>query len=627
MKRYLFIFPFILIAPILYSQSISISDDFEGGNIDVISINNSDNTILVAPALRPGDTKASHFYFKVKGYSRSRPFYIRLYTSEAYYAPVLAGYSYDNTNWERVSAVNYPGYKVYTLSPGSDSLFFSIGYPYTWTDMISHINSHSGNPCLDIQDLCLSEQGRTVKLLKVTDPSFADSVKSLIWIIARQHAFESHSNYVIEGLIDEILSENETAARLRAQSITYIIPVMDVDNIYNGGTGKDQNPVDFNRDWDSPSYWNAVNAAKNKIAETVQQNKLEVFIDSHDPFPGDDNVASRLFLYALHDTGTASCNVNYFRDLFEDEGGYPLDRQELYPTIGQTANRYADSLYYPGLCFSIETGWVYRTDDVLWDIAKYKNNGRVLLQSISNYINNIPSPGDIIIDNRDSSSVSYAGDWISSSYVAGYYGEDYVHDNNEGKGLKSVEFNPGSINGVYEVFLRWTSAAGRAVNVPIKIYHSDGITECTVNQEKRGAGWNSLGIYNFSEGSLSNIKIETTGTGGYVIADAVRLSSRPGLLDISDSITDVKELILFQNYPNPFNPATTISYIIPEEGNKTTLKLFDILGSEAAILINKEQSAGMYEFNFDLSYLPGGVYFYRLNSGKYSVVKKMLLLK
>jgi hypothetical protein len=342
---------------------------------------------------------------------------------------------------------------------------------------------------------------------------------------------------------------------------------------------------------------------------------------------GDDPGISELFAYALHDTGVQSNNLNFFRDVFAETGGYPLDRYELYPTIGQTSTRYADSLYSPSLCFSLETGWVYRTDGVLWDIPKYKYNGEVLIQTISNFINSLPRPGDIIIDNRDSASVVYQGEWISSVNVAGYYGQDYVHDNNVLKGLKSVEFNPAISDGFYEVFLRWTSADGRGTNVPVKIYHADGITDIIINQEKKGAGWNSLGIYKFNAAGLSKIKIETAGTDGYVIADAVRLSRRAGPVDAAENELLPTQSFLYQNYPNPFNSETIIRYELPEGGNLTSLKIFDILGAEVKTLINREQPAGYFEIKVSMSELPGGVYFYRLSNGRYSGVRKMIYLK
>ncbi|MCJ7552584.1 MAG: T9SS type A sorting domain-containing protein [Ignavibacteriaceae bacterium] len=83
---------------------------------------------------------------------------------------------------------------------------------------------------------------------------------------------------------------------------------------------------------------------------------------------------------------------------------------------------------------------------------------------------------------------------------------------------------------------------------------------------------------------------------------------------------------LSQNYPNPFNPSTTIRYDLPEAGF-VDLRVYNSLGEEVAVLVNQEQVSGVYEVNFDASMLASGVYFYRINSGKFVTTKKMMLIK
>ena len=83
---------------------------------------------------------------------------------------------------------------------------------------------------------------------------------------------------------------------------------------------------------------------------------------------------------------------------------------------------------------------------------------------------------------------------------------------------------------------------------------------------------------------------------------------------------------LEQNYPNPFNPSTMIQYALPRAGN-TSLKVYNILGQQVASLVNEYQAAGKYSVKFDASSLSSGVYFYRVQSGSYSAIKKMMLIK
>ncbi len=87
---------------------------------------------------------------------------------------------------------------------------------------------------------------------------------------------------------------------------------------------------------------------------------------------------------------------------------------------------------------------------------------------------------------------------------------------------------------------------------------------------------------------------------------------------------------LLQNFPNPFNPATTIRYSIPsgvEILHATTLRVYDILGREVAVLVNQNQPAGNYEVKFDASQLSSGIYFYIIQAGGFMKSRKMLLQK
>ena len=88
----------------------------------------------------------------------------------------------------------------------------------------------------------------------------------------------------------------------------------------------------------------------------------------------------------------------------------------------------------------------------------------------------------------------------------------------------------------------------------------------------------------------------------------------------------VKEFKLFQNYPNPFNPSTRIQYAVSNR-QFVSLKVYDVLGTEIAILVNEEKPAGTYEVEYNASNLPSGVYFYQLNAGSFIETKKMILLR
>lgn len=83
---------------------------------------------------------------------------------------------------------------------------------------------------------------------------------------------------------------------------------------------------------------------------------------------------------------------------------------------------------------------------------------------------------------------------------------------------------------------------------------------------------------------------------------------------------------LEQNYPNPFNPVTNIEFSLSEK-SYVTLKIFDVRGKQMQELVNQNFAAGKYRYDFNAESLPSGTYFYKLETEKYSEVKKMILLK
>jgi hypothetical protein len=117
-------------------------------------------------------------------------------------------------------------------------------------------------------------------------------------------------------------------------------------------------------------------------------------------------------------------------------------------------------------------------------------------------------------------------------------------------------------------------------------------------------------------------------------ADAETFSIVDDATGVNESVEFPDEYRLYQNYPNPFNPVTKIKYSIPiaETGYASTLqrvqlKVYDLLGREAATLVDEYNIAGFYEIEFNASEFKSGVYFYRITSGNFTAAKKMILLK
>ncbi len=131
-----------------------------------------------------------------------------------------------------------------------------------------------------------------------------------------------------------------------------------------------------------------------------------------------------------------------------------------------------------------------------------------------------PQQDDFVIDNDDA---QFTGTWTASSSFPGFYGSNYRHDGAGSKGLKEAKYVPNfATAGLYEVLIRYAANSNRASNVPYVVLDANGATTTLVNQKSGGATWMTLGEYQFNTGTAGNVTIKTTGTSGYVIADAVR---------------------------------------------------------------------------------------------------------
>ncbi len=153
-------------------------------------------------------------------------------------------------------------------------------------------------------------------------------------------------------------------------------------------------------------------------------------------------------------------------------------------------------------------------------------------------------------------------------------------------------------------------------------------------------GW-KMELIKLSDVATGNLKFEGIGikhnasanTSGTIYIDDAQYDFTTPVINEVNSLPS--KYSLSQNYPNPFNPTTTIKYSIPVEARRgvplqslpVTLRVYDILGREVAILVNKNQKAGNYEVQFDAAHLTSGTYFYRLISGEFSKTMKFILLK
>ncbi|MFC2093505.1 T9SS type A sorting domain-containing protein [Bacteroidota bacterium] len=122
-----------------------------------------------------------------------------------------------------------------------------------------------------------------------------------------------------------------------------------------------------------------------------------------------------------------------------------------------------------------------------------------------------------------------------------------------------------------------------------------------------------------------NVFVEgTIARGGYEDMLVLKYSQPTEIEPISSVIP--KEYKLYQNYPNPFNPKSKIKMQIAKFSN-VKLIVYDMLGREVAVLVNGELKPGTYEVEWDGTGNPSGIYFYKIESGTFSDIKRMVLIK
>lgn len=145
-------------------------------------------------------------------------------------------------------------------------------------------------------------------------------------------------------------------------------------------------------------------------------------------------------------------------------------------------------------------------------------------------------------------------------------------------------------------------------------FFSDGLPNCVVSD---------LAFY-YDLQSSSNDKL-IAGTFARGLWETPVTNGSVGVFDESPFRT-ATDFDLYQNYPNPFNPNTVIDYSLPSASN-VKLVVYNTLGQTLKILESGYKPAGNYSINFNAADLPSGIYFYKLEVGRYTQIKKMMLLK
>jgi hypothetical protein len=153
------------------------------------------------------------------------------------------------------------------------------------------------------------------------------------------------------------------------------------------------------------------------------------------------------------------------------------------------------------------------------------------------------------------------------------------------------------------------------------------------------ASWTSSSTVNGTPNSLNQMKHNhqdiSAGDGCTAITSpSTSYTARPNIsltinavVGFNNGLTGIPNVFsLLQNYPNPFNPVTKINYTVPKT-NFVNIKVYDVLGREVMVLVNDVKQPGYYTIEFDGINFASGIYYYRMESGTFTDVKKLMLIK
>ncbi|MGI8981279.1 MAG: M14-type cytosolic carboxypeptidase [Pirellulaceae bacterium] len=287
------------------ADALTVESDFEGASVSEVEIDNAARSISFMPGGDPNRGWPCWWFFRVKGITPGETITLRLQGSKATTAvpggplakplasswamPEQATFSLDGKTWLHTEkGTRQDDLMIYTIKPDAASVSVAWGPPYTPSAATAFVRAMSEkSPHAEATELCRSREGRSVPMLHVQEGERKKEQRFGVWVQARQHAWESGSSWVAQGFGEWLLSDDADAVWLRQHAEIFLVPIMDVDNTATGNGGKDALPQDHNRDWSPQPHWNEVMAAQKKVSGLIKEGRMDVFLDLHNPAPGD----------------------------------------------------------------------------------------------------------------------------------------------------------------------------------------------------------------------------------------------------------------------------------------------------------------------------------------------------
>lgn len=286
----------LLLSATLIHAELRVVTDFEGGNAEVLALDQAAGRVRIMPALHEGRGWPCWWFLRLEGTTagqkitlevqgQTKPYRPDMVLAAAWCQPDQAVLSHDGKTWKQTVKAERSAEKVaiYQVQAEGPSLWLAWGPPFvpaTAEAVLSQVKARLGDDA-ERFELAKTRDGRPVNGIRIGK---ADAPRQ-VWVNARQHAWEAGGAWVGRGLVEWLASAE--AQEFRKRCCVHFIPIMDVDNVAVGAGGKESLPQDHNRDWSDTPYHPEVAAAQNRIAEIQATRGLDVFLDLHNPSAGD----------------------------------------------------------------------------------------------------------------------------------------------------------------------------------------------------------------------------------------------------------------------------------------------------------------------------------------------------
>jgi hypothetical protein len=245
--------------------------------------------------------QANWYYFRLDG-TRGRQVTLHLTDFVGEYnfvqgacamnADTIPVFSEDGEHWQHFSAMKWDDKaKEATLDiqSQSDALWVAHVPPYTFTRLQRLLDEVRRSPVAKVEVIGQSVEGRNLHLVTITDPEVPARSTKCVWLIARQHAWETGTSFVLEGALRFLISDDEQAGELRRRVTFHLVPTMDPDGLAVGHVRFNSLGYDLNRHWPSvdphreadrrtmPEIW----SVKKVILAQLAQQPIDLLLNLH----------------------------------------------------------------------------------------------------------------------------------------------------------------------------------------------------------------------------------------------------------------------------------------------------------------------------------------------------------